>query len=355
MDEFSYLQFFEDDDKLLSQELDTIDLNFPNFNIEINENEVAIDPSTEVQHDETNANNTAVPVSSSTNKQNNGSFDQSRFPVVSDEVIEELKSGTINHNTCRSTKTWLFVLQKWCQSRSISEKIEKLSPQELDKILSKFYAEVKKQDGEDYEPDSLRVMQAAIERYLKENNYPLSIIRSREFHHSQQTLNAVAVSLRKQGKGKRPNKSKPLNGEEEEQLWQNGQLGSHNARAPTQTNFKILTEQMGLRGRQDHYDAYVEDFTVISHQDGSESVEFDENPTKTRSGGLRIHRRKTPQVMYSTDGGERDPICLFKRWLSKRPKGMEDNGPLYLSIINRPKSSDICIAKFEWAKTQLEM
>ena len=45
-----------------------------------------------------------------------------------------------------------------------------MATQELDKLLSKFYAEVKKQHGTDYEPDSLRIMQRAIERYLKEKD-----------------------------------------------------------------------------------------------------------------------------------------------------------------------------------------
>ena len=36
---------------------------------------------------------------------------------------------------------------------------------------------------------------------------------------------------------------------------------------------------------------------------------------------------------------------LFKLWLSKRPEGMKNTGPLYLSIINRPKSADVWYTK----------
>ena len=82
-----------------------------------------------------------------------------------------------------------------------------MAPEELDKVLGKFYAEVKKRDGDDYEPESLKIMQSAIERYLKEKNYPLSFVRSREFHSTQEIPNAKAISLRQQGKGKRPNKT----------------------------------------------------------------------------------------------------------------------------------------------------
>ena len=113
----------------------------------------------------------------------------------------------------------------------------------------------------------------------------------------------------------------------------------------TNTNFKNLTEQLGLRGSQEHYDAYVEDFRIRNHEDGSVSVEFEENPTKTRSGGLIIKRRTSRQIMWSTNGGDKDPVRLFKVWLSKRPNGMKDSGPLYLGIIQRPKSSEIWYSK----------
>ena len=52
-----------------------------------------------------------------------------------------------------------------------------MAPKELDKVQSKFYAEVKKKDGDDYKPESLKIMQSSTERYLKENVYPVSIVR----------------------------------------------------------------------------------------------------------------------------------------------------------------------------------
>ena len=182
---------------------------------------------------------------------------------ISSEEIEELKAVAVNKNTSRSTKQWMNVFKSWCQSRHLENvNIETMAPEELDNILSKFYAEVKKRDGDDYEPECLKIMQSAIERYLKEKNYPLSIVRSREFHNSQEILHAKAISLRQQGKGKRPNKSQPLTSEEESSLWLKGQLGDFNGKVLTNVNFKNLTEQLGFRGRQEHYDACVEGFVT---------------------------------------------------------------------------------------------
>ena len=55
-------------------------------------------------------------------------------------------------------------------------------------LLERFYAEVKNKDGNDYEPDSLKVTLTALDRHLKNKGYNLSIIRDTEFSSSKQVL-----------------------------------------------------------------------------------------------------------------------------------------------------------------------
>ena len=200
-------------------------------------------------------------------------LDVLRFPIISSDEIHELKSITSNKNTSRSTKQWMNVSRSWCECHHLEYvSIEIMAPEKLDKVLSNFYAEVKKKDGDDYEPESLNIMQSAIKRYLKEKNYPLSIVQSREFHSSQVILNARTISLRQQGKGKRPNKAQPITPEEELALWEKGQLGDLNGKVLANVNFKNLTQQLRFRGRQEHYDAYVEDVIIRQRKDGTEVV-----------------------------------------------------------------------------------
>ena len=98
----------------------------------------------------------------------------------------------------------------WCEGKGIALEIEEHEPAELNRLLEKFYAEVKNKNGEDYEPDSLRVMIAAFDRHLKDKQYPLSIVKDREFHSSKQVLEGKAKLLRQAGRGKRPNKARNL-------------------------------------------------------------------------------------------------------------------------------------------------
>ena len=95
-----------------------------------------------------------------------------------DILIQSLKENAMNKNTLQSTNNWIKVWKSWAAQKGYDESIEKYKPETLNKILEQFYATIRKKDGE---PDSLRVMVAAIDRYLTEKEYKHSIIRDREF------------------------------------------------------------------------------------------------------------------------------------------------------------------------------
>ena len=77
---------------------------------------------------------------------------------------------------------------------------------------------------------------------------------------------------------------------------------------------------------------YVEDFSVSEGSNCFECVTYEENPTKTRQGGLR----EKDEQMFATSG-PRCPVKLRKTFLSHRLEEMKSNGPFYLAVIERPK------------------
>ena len=77
--------------------------------------------------------------------------------------------------------------------------------------------EVENKNGEDCEPGSLRVMIATFDRHLKDKQYPLLIVKHREFHSSKQVLEGKAKLLRQAGRGSI--KARNLTKEEEELLF----------------------------------------------------------------------------------------------------------------------------------------
>ena len=74
----------------------------------------------------------------------------------------------MNKNTLQSTNNWVKVLKSWAAQKGYDESIENYEPKTLNKIVEQFYATVRKKNGDDYEPGSLRVMVTAIDRYLIE-------------------------------------------------------------------------------------------------------------------------------------------------------------------------------------------
>ena len=91
-------------------------------------------------------------------------------------------------------------------------------------MLEHFYAEVNNKKGEDYEPESLKVMTASPNRHLKIKGCTLSIVRDREVSSSEEVFEDKAKQLRLAGHGKRPNKARQVSEEEEEILWKSGKL-----------------------------------------------------------------------------------------------------------------------------------
>ena len=74
----------------------------------------------------------------------------------------------------------------------------------------------------------------------------------------------------------------------------------------------LLTEHFGLRGRQEHHQMKVEDFTLQRDDDGNVFLTFAEGPTKTRQGRLRAKTRLVTPKMFATGNEQRCPVMLFK-------------------------------------------
>ena len=60
----------------------------------------------------------------------------------------------------------------------------------LDKLLGNFFKDARKQNGGEYEPDSLSSFQRSIQRRLKELKLPFNILKDEEVSLSRELLAA---------------------------------------------------------------------------------------------------------------------------------------------------------------------
>ena len=93
-----------------------------------------------------------------------------RFALLDETELKKLTDKCKNRNTTYLTQTWINSHRAWAIERQKNVDLEQYSLLELNRVLCQFYAELRKAGGSEYEPDSLRVMQAALNRYLRENN-----------------------------------------------------------------------------------------------------------------------------------------------------------------------------------------
>ena len=259
------------------------------------------------------------------------------FKTASSEDLERLISNTENKNTKKTTQTWMNRFNSWRESREIAQELHEILPQKLDKILQCFYAELVKSDGTDYEPESLRVMIACLDRHLREHGASYSILKDRCFETSRKILEGKAIELRKGGKGKQKMKADVITEEEEELLWERGALGCSDAKTLNRTVFYTLSQHFGTRGRQEHHDMRIEELKVVKLPNGeTDYIQWTEGLTKTRKGGLSKPARRIEQRMFAV-GGPRCPVMLLEMMLSKRPDELKFSGPLYLTPLQKPK------------------
>ena len=100
---------------------------------------------------------------------------------------------------------------KFLESKGEHRDIFQIPHDKLDPLLANFILSVRKPDGSDYEPSSLRNIMPSLDRKLKRHQYEHTIMGSSGsvFTLTRDALKAKQRQLKKQGKGNKPKKSQP--------------------------------------------------------------------------------------------------------------------------------------------------
>ena len=230
----------------------------------------------------------------------------------------------------------------------MKQRKEDIQAAELNEFICEFVISVRTKDDKEYEPSSLRSLLASIERYLKKNNYCVSVINDQPFEKTRRVLASKQKELKKQGEGNKPNASVALTSAELNTLYEKSLLGTQNPEALLNTLWLNNTMHFGLRGCKEHRDICWGDIKLKQTVDGEGFLGFNERQTKTRTGSDCRDVRAMPPKMFATDGSERDPVVVYKLYAQKRPEKMtEDDSPFYLAVNNLKAES---LQTKEWFK-----
>ena len=254
----------------------------------------------------------------------------------SQEELQKFVQEQKSENTVKKTSSDMKCFHRFLSEiNKTNVQILDLPPEELDHLLGKFFKDVRKINGEEYEPSTMTGLQRSIQRFLSDSGSKMNILKDDEFAFSRKVLEAKRKNLVVQGKGNRPNATRSLTEEEEEKLFQSGAFGAENPVALQRTMWWILSLHFGFRARDESRKLCWGDVSCQTDpiQDGREMlVWLNERGTKTRKGEENGHRRPFSPKAYATNT-ERCPVHFYKLFRSHRPEEMnKPDAPFFLAV-----------------------
>ena len=159
-----------------------------------------------------------------------------------------------NKNTLSKTQRDVSLFKTFLVSRNEHREIENIDAKSLDVFIANFLLQVRKKDGEQYEPTSLRSFVSSFDRYFRKKDYSSTIMEGKEFRKTKEALVAKQKELKKEGKGNKPNAARMLTDEEVDILYGQELLGCSSPEVLINTIWLKNTQFFGLRGCQEHRD-----------------------------------------------------------------------------------------------------
>ena len=98
----------------------------------------------------------------------------------SDEDLLHFVNEQENVSTRRKTDSDVNLLKQFlCEVRHVDEEFDTLSVRDLDRYITSFIVNIRRKDGKEYEPTTLRCFVSSFDRYLRQHDYPYTLAESR--------------------------------------------------------------------------------------------------------------------------------------------------------------------------------
>lgn len=174
--------------------------------------------------------------------------------------VKKLIENSENKNTLKKTLNDVLKFLRFLATEQEYKNIHEIAPDLLDEYIANYILSVKKNDQTEYEPTTIRNMISSIERHLKRNTFPVKMMTVKDSNHFQQTRDALRAkqrSLKKMGKGNKPNAASPVSDSELRILFEKDLLGGKTPKSLLNTLWFNNCTFLGLRGTTDNYNVQV--------------------------------------------------------------------------------------------------
>ncbi|KAM4030256.1 uncharacterized protein ACNLHF_018027 isoform 2-T2 [Anomaloglossus baeobatrachus] len=257
---------------------------------------------------------------------------KSQFSVPASQDYVHIGQQQKNINTARKTTSDIQTLQNFLSEMNENRRIEEMPHTELDTLLSKFILVVKRKDGNEYEPHTLRCMVGSIDRFLKEHSYNHTIIygNSKDFPLTKQSLNAKIKFLKKIAESNPPIRQEALTDDDIANLYKTGTLSLDNPTSLLNLVFFNNGIHFALRTKE-QYALQWGDIKLKIDSRGNQYLEYSDRQTEALENRKNVRQLK-PRIYATPHIPDRDPVTAFLKYQSFRPGSMmTPDSPFYLA------------------------
>ena len=113
----------------------------------------------------------------------------------SEEELQKFVQEQKSENTVKKTSSDMKCFYRFHgEINKTNVQILDLPPEELDHLLGKFFKDVRKINGEEYEPSTLTGLQRSIQRFLSDSGSKMNILKDDEFAFSRKLIFIAIVT-----------------------------------------------------------------------------------------------------------------------------------------------------------------
>ena len=187
---------------------------------------------------------------------------KSRFgtPKTEGEILLARRES-VPKRTRQDTAYCIRLWNEWSKYRCETSEVHIPLLMEMDAYslqywMTRFILEVRKQNGDEYPPNTLHHLVCGIMRFLRQNGKPqLDFFKDDTFADFRSSLDGEMKRLQSKGVGSRSRQAEPLTVDEEETLWRRKILGDHNPQSLLYTVFFMIGFYFALRSGDEHRQA----------------------------------------------------------------------------------------------------
>jgi hypothetical protein len=267
---------------------------------------------------------------------NNKMADLNTFVMLTDDDIADLVDGTDAANTKKQIKFAVQRLETFSKFAGVDLNLIDDDAQ-LDKLLSRFYAGLRKNDGTLYTKKSMHAIRYGLHRHFLKKD--VDITKVENFKESSRVYKSMMVKLKQAGKGCVQHKS-PISEEDMAKIFASHLLDIATPEGLQNKVFFDVILYFANRGRENLRSMTACDFDVKVDEQNRRYIVRHDNLTKCRRGN---DDETFSGHIYEIPGSSRCPVTSFlafkdvlnpgKECMWQRPKPIAptDGSPWYMN------------------------